>query len=68
MEKGIVLSSGFRLTPQYITGGMFSLDGIHLTPLGNAYVANLLIKEVNRTFNQRISQLRYSEYDGVLQE
>jgi hypothetical protein len=38
----------------FITGGAFSLDGVHLTPRGYAIAANAIIEEINGKFNARI--------------
>ena len=47
-EKGYVVG-GQRLTTDFL-GGLFSLDGIHLTNTGFAISANKFIKVLNRNF------------------
>src|SRR5690606_27982467 len=42
VKNGLTLS-GIDISASYITGNVFSLDGIHLTPMGNAIMANLFI-------------------------
>ncbi len=47
-SRGVVVG-GQRLTVDYL-GGLFSLDGTHLTNTGYAIFANAFIKELNRGF------------------
>ncbi len=43
-------SDGFVLTGDYVTGGAFSMDGIHLSARGYAFLANEFLKEIDETF------------------
>ncbi len=56
---GILVSSAF------ITGNAFSLDGVHLTPIGNAIIANEFIKAINKKYNSNIPTVAVSMYSGV---
>ena len=38
----------------YITGGLFSLDGVHPNDLAHGFLANLMIDAVNRTYGSSI--------------
>jgi lysophospholipase L1-like esterase len=38
---------GVRLTTEYLTGGIFSYDGVHLTEMGYAILANEWIQQIN---------------------
>lgn len=49
----------------FISGGSFSLDGIHLTPRGNAVVANEFIKTINGKYGTGITVLNPGKYPGV---
>ncbi|MFD1094184.1 G-D-S-L family lipolytic protein [Salegentibacter chungangensis] len=49
--------NGTILTDEFGTGGAFSLDGIHLTPRGNAVIANEMIMEVNATYGSEVPML-----------
>ncbi|MCK5079537.1 MAG: hypothetical protein KAR09_06310, partial [Bacteroidales bacterium] len=40
---------GIELTSAFVTGNTFSLDGIHLTPIGNAMAAHYFINAINAT-------------------
>ena len=41
--------AGFTFTAQPITGGFYSLDGIHPSVLGNALIANEWLSKINKT-------------------
>ncbi|KJD31307.1 G-D-S-L family lipolytic protein [Tamlana nanhaiensis] len=43
-------SDNFILTSNLVTGGAFSLDGVHLTARGNAYIANEFMKAIDATY------------------
>lgn len=55
LEKGIVLK-GVRYTADYL-GGIFSLDGVHPTMLGQAIIANEVIKVLNTKFAAGITPI-----------
>jgi lysophospholipase L1-like esterase len=44
----------FVLTNQYVRGGLFSLDGVHLTDIGYALFANEYIKAINSGYHTHI--------------
>lgn len=44
----------FSITNAFITGGFFSLDGLHFTDLGYTLFANEFIKAINRGYGTRI--------------
>ncbi|MCB2204251.1 hypothetical protein KQI65_05830 [bacterium] len=48
----------------YISGGLFSLDGLHLMPRGNAIVANEFIKAMNRDFGANIRYIPLYDLPG----
>ena len=49
-------------TDRFITGGLFSLDGIHPTDLGHAIIANVMIEAVNRKFGSNVPYARLLDY------
>lgn len=61
---GIPYDGGI-LTSQFVTGGAFSLDGVHPTPRGYAYIANLLIQEINSTYDATIPKVHIGNYPTV---
>ncbi len=48
-EQGYKLGE-MTLTTDFVTGGIFSLDGVHLTSWGNALVTNEFLTVMNRDF------------------
>ncbi len=58
--------NGLTLTPVFVTGGVFSLDGVHLTPRGYALVANKIIQSINDTYGSTIPDVDITKYNGVL--
>lgn len=62
--EGLV-TNGISLNSNYISGGIFSLDGVHLTPRGYSVVANEFIKAINSKYGSSIPLANVSEYNGV---
>jgi GDSL-like Lipase/Acylhydrolase len=48
---------GVNFTSAFVTGGVFSLDGVHPYPFGYAFLANEFIKAINRTYGADIPQV-----------
>lgn len=64
-KTGLVYD-GIRFSLTYVTGGVFSLDGIHLTPRGNAIVANYFIDVINAKYNSTIPHVNIGDYPGLV--
>lgn len=60
-----IMYNGILSTTSFVSGGAFSLDGIHLTPRGNALLANEFIKAINQTYSASIPQVNVAKYPGV---
>lgn len=45
---------GVAVNSAFISGGLFSLDGVHLTPKGYAIVANQFIKAINAQYDAKV--------------
>lgn len=60
-----LVENGVNLSSAYISGGIFSLDGVHLTPRGYAIVANEFIKAINSKYGSSIPLADVSKYNGV---
>jgi hypothetical protein len=56
---------GVTFTSSFITGNLFSLDGIHLTPQGNAVVANFYIEAINAAYGANVPQVNISDYPPI---
>jgi hypothetical protein len=50
---GIVVD-GFTLSPDFAPNGIYSTDGVHFNPRGNALIANEIIKVMNATWGASI--------------
>ncbi len=65
VANGGIPYDGGVLTSQFVTGGAFSLDGVHPTPRGYAYTANLIIKAINETYDATIPMVHIGNYGTV---
>ncbi|MFD2937274.1 SGNH/GDSL hydrolase family protein [Spirosoma flavum] len=63
---GGLTQNGITYTSSFIQGGVFSLDGIHLTPAGYALMANEIIKQINAKYSATIPQVNSASYRRVL--
>ncbi len=57
--------NGVTYNTEFVTGGTFSLDGVHLTPRGNAIVANEIIKAINAYYKSTIPMIDIHKYGGI---
>lgn len=60
-DEGIPYDAGV-LTSEFVTGGAFSLDGVHPTPRGYAAVANRIIEGINATYNSTVPKVNIGNY------
>lgn len=58
-------TNGTTVSAAFITGNAFSLDGVHLTPKGNALIANLFIDAINTKYGSTLGRVDVSQYRGV---
>lgn len=56
---------GVKYSAKFVTGGTFSLDGVHLTGRGYAIVANEFIKAINKKYRSTLPQVDPNKYSGV---
>ncbi len=61
---GVPYDAGL-LTDTFVTGGAFSLDGVHPTPRGYAYTANLIIDAINARYAATIPKVNVGSYPTV---
>lgn len=64
VAQGVTVGDN-RLTVVYGSGGIFSLDGVHPGSLGNAAVANRVIRAMNAGWNRNIQEIDISDLFGV---
>lgn len=63
--KSGIIYDGVRYTAKFVTGGAFSLDGVHLTGRGYAVIANEFIKSINAKYHSTLPQVDPNKYSGV---
>lgn len=61
-----ILYNGVTLTTEFVKGGIFSLDGVHLTPKGNALVANEILRTINATYGASLPMADVNAYNGIM--
>jgi hypothetical protein len=65
LKTGFVYN-GISLSAKFVSGGAYSLDGIHFNPRGNALVANEFIRAINAKFNSKIPELNAGSFRSIL--
>lgn len=65
VATGGISFDGGTLTSEFVTGGAFSLDGVHPTPRGYAAMANLVIDAVNQTYSSTVPKVNVGNYGTV---
>ncbi|RFN59638.1 SGNH/GDSL hydrolase family protein [Marixanthomonas ophiurae] len=65
VAQGGVAYNGGVLTSAFATGGAFSLDGVHPTPRGYAYTANVMIDAINAQYNATIPKVEIGNYATI---
>lgn len=56
---------GVKYTATFVTGGTFSLDGVHLTGRGYALIANEFLKVINQKYKSTLPMVNVNSYTGV---
>ena len=64
-DGGLPYDAGM-LTSAYVTGGAFSLDGVHPTARGYAFIANEMVKAINATYEANLPVVNIGEYPTVM--
>jgi lysophospholipase L1-like esterase len=54
-----------RLTPEFLTGGYFGLDGVHPTCQGYGAIANELIATINEAFGADLDPVDLTDLEGI---
>lgn len=57
--------NGVNYSTNYVTGGAFSLDAVHLNARGNALIANQAINTINTFYHSRIPLTDANKYPGI---
>lgn len=56
---------GGSITSTFGSGGAFSLDGVHPTPRGYAYTANVIIEAINRKYNATVPKVNIGNFGTI---
>lgn len=62
LASGGIVYNGYTTTSAFVTGGMFSLDGVHPSPRGYAIIANLFTEAINAKFGANFKNKNVSLY------
>lgn len=65
MEYVGVTIDGHEYSAEFVTGGVFSLDGVHATGRGSAVIANAFIEAINKEYDAKIPLAAINDYDMV---
>jgi hypothetical protein len=65
LQSGIIWD-GIKMNTTFVTGGAFSLDGVHLNPRGCALAANYFIDAINLQYGSTIPRANITDYPGVV--
>jgi hypothetical protein len=63
-QNGVPFDGGV-MTSDFVTGGAFSLDAVHLTPRGYAYIANATIQAINETYGSTLPTVNLGDYRTI---
>ncbi|WP_430931431.1 SGNH/GDSL hydrolase family protein [Saccharicrinis sp. 156] len=61
-----ILLDGNLYTSTFVSGGTFSLDGVHTTARGSAIIANAFIDAINKKYDANIPKVNINEFSTVV--
>lgn len=62
--KGIIVNA-VNYNSSFVTGGFYSLDGIHPNGRGYAIIANEFIQAINKQYHSNLNAVDINSYNGV---
>ena len=62
VANGGVSGNGYNITSVYVTGGGFSLDGVHPSPRGYGLIANKFLEAINLTYGSNFKGVSFANY------
>lgn len=60
-----IATNAVNNSASYVSGNLFSLDGVHPTPRGYALIANEIIRVINATYGATIPQVAPNDYRAI---
>lgn len=65
LQTGITYN-GVAMSAKFVSGGAYSLDGIHFNPRGNAIIANEFIRALNSKYEAKIPSVNAINYPSII--
>jgi hypothetical protein len=62
VNNGGIVANGQTMTSAFITGGMFSLDGVHPSSRGNALITNKFLEAINSKYGSNLQGVNIGDY------
>ncbi len=62
LTTGGIVANGYTFQSTFVTGGTFSLDGIHPSPRGYALIANKFIEAINAKYGSTLKPVNVGTY------
>ncbi len=64
LQSGMVFN-GVSYNTDFVSGGAFSLDGVHLNQRGYAIIANIFADAINQKFGSNLRHVNPNDYAGI---
>jgi hypothetical protein len=65
LAQGGVTIDGITFDADFVSGGAFSLDGVHLSTRGYAVAANEFINAINSTYGANVPKVSVGDYQNI---
>lgn len=62
IANGGIFANGYNVTSAFVTGGGFSLDGVHPSPRGYALISNYFVKAINEKYGSNLKGVNIADY------
>ncbi len=62
VANGGITGNGYTLISTYVSGGAFSLDGVHPSPRGYALIANKFMEAINLKYGSNFKGVSFANY------
>lgn len=62
VANGGIVNNNYHVSAAFVTGGGFSLDGVHPTPRGYALIANEFLKAINLQYGSNLKEVNFADY------
>ena len=62
VANGGITANGYTVSSTYVSGGGFSMDGVHPSPRGYALIANQFMEAINTTYGSNFKAVDLSKY------